>query len=145
MWIIEGILAGLVAGVIMGLVSQIGYWTGILKSHLVVIDGKFALEKIKPGNSRPAIYSAGILIHLITSIIFGIVYVVIAKLIGFEVKNYWAVAIYVFLLWLAMLLIALPAAGQGFLGRKIHGYVWLEQLILHIVFGFSFWWALWIF
>jgi hypothetical protein len=41
-----------------------------------------------------------------------------------------------------MLAIALPAAGQGFLGRKIRGHVWLEQLILHIVFGFNFWWAL---
>jgi uncharacterized membrane protein YagU involved in acid resistance len=142
MWIAEGILAGLIAGVIMGLISQIGYWTGILKSHLVIIDGKFALEKIRTASSKPAVYAAGILIHLVTSMVFGVVYEVIAKLIGFEIRNYWAITLYVFLLWLAMLVVALPLAGQGFLGKKIHGYVWLEQLILHIVFGFSFWWAL---
>jgi hypothetical protein len=44
--------------------------------------------------------------------------------------------------WLAMLVTALPMAGQGFMGKKIHRYVWFEQLILHIVFGFSFRWAL---
>jgi uncharacterized membrane protein YagU involved in acid resistance len=142
MWIAEGILAGLIAGVIMGLISQVGYWTGILKSHLIVIDGKFALEKIRTARSKPAVYATGILIHLVTSMVFGVVYEIIAKLIGFEIRNYWAITIYVFLLWLAMLAIALPAAGQGFLGRKIRGNVWLEQLILHIVFGFSFWWAL---
>jgi hypothetical protein len=145
MWFVQGILAGLIAGLIMGLISQICYWTGILKSHLVVIDGKFAVEKIKLGNSRLAIYVAGSLIHLVTSMVFGVVYVVIAKLIGFEIRNYWAIMLYVFLLWLAMLMIALPVAGQGILGRKIHGHIWMEQLILHIVFGFSFWWALGIF
>ncbi len=145
MGIIGGILAGLFAGVIMGFISQIGYWLGILKSHLLVIDGDFGLRKIKQPTTTAAVYATGILIHLVTSIIFGIVYVLIAKSIGFEIQSYWAITIYVLILWLAMLLIALPAAGQAVLGRKIHSYVWLEQLILHIIFGFSFWWALGIF
>ena len=41
-----------------------------------------------------------------------------------------------------MLLTALPVAGQGFFGKKLHRYAWIEQLFLHIVFGLSFWWAL---
>jgi hypothetical protein len=145
MWIIDGILAGLIAGVVMGLVSQIGYWTGILKSHLIVIDGKFVLLKLKQNTNTTTVYIIGIILHLITSIIFGVIYVLIAKLVGFESRSIWALSLYVLILWLAMLLTALPVAGQGLFGKKIHHYVWLEQLILHIVFGFSFWWALGIF
>ena len=46
--------------------------------------------------------------------------------------------------WLvaAMLAVALPVAGQGFMGKKIRSSVWLEQLVLHVIFGFSLWWAL---
>ena len=142
MWIVDGILAGLIAGFIMGSISQLGYWLGILKSHLIVIDGKFALSKIKMDTNTQAIYSIGIFIHLITSIIFGIIYVLIAELVGFELRSIWLTAFYVLILWLAMLFSALPIAGQGFMGSKISRYTWLEQLVLHIFFGFSFWWGL---
>ena len=141
-WIIDGIMAGFIAGVIMGCVSQLSYWFGILKSHLIVIDGEFALRKIKQNTTAPAVYATGIVIHLVTSIVFGIIYVLIARLVGMEFRTIWAITVYVMILWLAMLFTALPLAGQGFLGNKISRYAWLEQLILHIVFGVSFWWAL---
>jgi uncharacterized membrane protein YagU involved in acid resistance len=142
MWIIDGILAGLIAGVIMGCVSQIGYWLGILNSHLIVIDGKFVLLKLRQNTNTMAVYITGILIHLITSIVFGVIYVLIAEFVGFEPRSEWALSVYVLILWLAMLLTALPVAGQGFFGKKLHRYAWIEQLFLHIVFGLSFWWAL---
>ena len=142
MWIINGILAGLIAGIIMGCVSQVGYWLGILKSHLIVIDGEFALRKIKQNTSTLAVYVMGVVIHLITSIVFGVIYTLIAQIVGIDIRAVWAIALYVLILWLAMLFAALPIAGQGFMGSKINRYVWLEQLILHIIFGFSFWWAL---
>ena len=142
MWMVDGILAGLIAGVIMGCISQLGYWLGILKSHLIVIDGKFALRKIKMDTNIRATYSIGIFIHLITSIIFGIIYVLIAELVGFELRGAWPITVYALILWLAMLFSALPIAGQGFMGSKISRYAWLEQLVLHIIFGFSFWWGL---
>ena len=59
-WIIEGVLAGLIAGVIMGCISQLGYWLGILKSHLIVIDAEFALHKIRLHTTAQAIYSIGV-------------------------------------------------------------------------------------
>ena len=142
MWVVDAILAGLIAGVIMGCVSQLGYWLGILKSHLIVIDGEFALRKIQRNSSVQAVYITGIFIHLVTSIVFGIIYVLIARLANFEVRNIWAISIYFLALWIAMLAIALPVSGQGFLGRRIHHFVWLEQLVLHILFGVSFWWCL---
>ncbi|MFC1905272.1 hypothetical protein ACFLXL_00505 [Chloroflexota bacterium] len=142
MFIINGILVGLIAGVFMGCVSQLGYWLGVLRSHLIVIDGKFALRTMKQNISTTAIYVTGTIIHLVTSIIFGIVYILLAKLIGFDPRTIWMISVYVLGLWLAMLVVALPIAGQGFLGSSNHHYVWLEQLILHIIFGIGFWWAL---
>jgi uncharacterized membrane protein YagU involved in acid resistance len=142
MWIIDGIMAGLIAGAIMGCISQIGYWLGILKSDLIVIDGDFALRQIRQNTTTPAVYFMGVLIHLITSIVFGVIYVLIARLFGFDLRSIWAIGIYVLILWLAMLFTALPIANQGFLGNKLHRYVWLEQLVLHFVFGLGFWWAL---
>jgi len=142
MWIIDGIIAGLIAGILMGIFSQLGYWLGIVRSHLIVVDGAFALQKLNMGSGTPATYAVGTLIHLVTSIIFGIVYVAIAQVLRFNLQWPIAIAVYVFVLWLAMLAVALPVAGQGFMGKKIRSSVWFEQLVLHVIFGFSFWWAL---
>jgi hypothetical protein len=142
MWIVDGIIAGLLAGIFMGVFSQLGYWLGIFRSHLIAIDGAFALRMMKQESGIVATYAAGTIIHLVTSIVFGIIYVAIAKVADFDVRQVVAIIVYVFVLWLAMLVVALPVAGQGFIGNKIRGNVWLEQLVLHIVFGFGFWWAL---
>jgi hypothetical protein len=50
--------------------------------------------------------------------------------------------LYIVMLWLAMLFTALPIASQGIAGRNIGKHVWAEQAMLHIVYGFGFWWAL---
>jgi hypothetical protein len=142
MWIVDGVLAGLIAGIFMGVFSQLGYWLGVVRSHLIVIDGAFALRMMKRDSGRIETYIAGTIIHLVTSIVFGIVYVAIAELADFDMQSAVPVVIYVFVLWLAMLAVALPVAGQGIMGNKIRGSVWLEQLVLHIIFGFGFWWAL---
>jgi len=142
MWIITGVVGGLIAGIIMGCVSQIGYWLGILKSHLIVVDGEFALRKMKQNPTTVRVYVTGVILHVITSIVFGVVYALAATLIHIDLRTIWAIALYVLVLWLAMLFIALPIAGQGFMGNRISRYAWLEQMVLHIIFGFSLWWAL---
>lgn len=142
MWLIAGIIAGIIAGVFMGIASQIGYRIGLVKSHLVVIDGAYVLRMLKRDGNTAVIYALGIITHLVTSIVFGIVYVSIARAAGFDPLLPWAVTVYVLILWLAMLSVALPVAGQGFMGKKIRRAVWLEQLLLHIIFGIAFWWAL---
>jgi uncharacterized membrane protein YagU involved in acid resistance len=142
MWIIEGIIAGVISGILMGVATEIGYRIGLVRSNLVVIDGSFALRMLKRADGTVAVYVLGIIIHLVTSLVFGIVYVVIARLADFDPRLISAVTVYVFILWLAMLAVALPVAGQGFMGSRIRRCVWLEQLVLHAIFGLSFWWAL---
>jgi len=145
MWLIAGIIDGIIAGVFMGIASQLGYWLGIVKSHLVVIDGAFSLRMLKRDGGTVVIYTLGTMIHLVTSVIFGIVYVIIARVAGFDPLLPLAITVYVLILWLAMLAVALPIAGQGFMGNKIRRSVWMEQLVLHAIFGIGFWWALGIF
>ena len=117
MWVIDGIVAGLIAGIFMGLLSQLGYWLGIVRSHLIVIDGAFTLRMIKQDTGNVITYAAGTIIHLVTSIVFGIIYVVIAKVADFDIQQVVPIVVYVFVLWLAMLAVALPIAGQGFMGN----------------------------
>ena len=142
MFVIDGLLAGIIAGAIMIVINEIGYRLKILKGNLVLVDGSFALKRLGRTTGQITVYIAGTVVHLVTSAIFGIIYVLIAYLMGFQSRLLFAVAIYVFLLWLAMLFMALPAAGQGILGKKIGRFVWIEQIAIHIVFGFAFWWAL---
>jgi len=142
MWIVEGFIAGLIAGILMGIATEIGYRLGLLKANLVIVDGSFALRLMNRSDSNSASYILGVVIHLVTSAVFGIVYVILAKLFGFDTRLILAIIVYVFVLWIAMLLVALPVAGQGIMGKKISGVVWAEQLVLHVIFGLVFWWAL---
>ena len=142
MWLVEGLGAGFIAGILMGIATEIGYRLGLLKANLVIVDGSFALSLTNRSESNVAIYALGIVIHLLTSAVFGIVYVILAKLFGFDTRLILAIIVYVLVLWIAMLFMALPVAGQGIIGKKISGIVWIEQLVLHVIFGLGFWWAL---
>jgi hypothetical protein len=61
-----------------------------------------------------------------------------------ELVNGWLIALYVFMLWISMLFVALPIAGQGFLGRRLGLLTWLEQLVLHVIFGIGLWGTLYL-
>lgn len=142
MWLFRGILAGLVAGLGMGLVSLAINGLGLSKSNLMLIDGGFLTKTLKRDASRMVVYVLGGIVHALTSITFGIGYVIIARVAGFKAGSLATVAIYVFGLWLAMLFTALPVAGQGVMGNKLGRFVWAEQLFLHFVYATIFWWML---
>ena len=142
MWIVDGLAAGVIAGVYMGIVSEIGYRLGLIKSHLVIVDGEYGLKMLKREQTRSMVYAVGTTVHLITSIVFGIIYTTIAHFAGFDYTHAAYLPLYIVVLWVAMLFTALPIAGKGTAGLKIHKYVWAEQALLHVVYGLSFWWAL---
>jgi hypothetical protein len=135
----NGVVAGLIAGIIMIVVSDIGYRLKLIKGNLVIIDGAFAWRLIGGKNNPTGVYLLGMLIHLVTSLVFGLVYALLTRIVEFESRSVIYIAIYILLLWLAMLFVALPVAGQGLLGKKAGNSVWLEQLFLHAVFGIVFW------
>ncbi|OGO03136.1 MAG: hypothetical protein A2Y59_02515 [Chloroflexi bacterium RBG_13_52_14] len=142
MWLAEGVAAGIIAGVFMVVVSEIGYRLGVFKSSLIIIDGSFAIRRPKMGDNQTSVYVFGTFVHFVTSAVFGLVYSLFPRFIKFDAREIYALAPYVFFLWVAMLFVALPIAGQGILGSKSGRFAWLEQLVIHSVFGVGFWWAL---
>lgn len=142
MLLFEGIIAGLTAGILMGLISHAGFNIGIFKSSLFIIDGNFIQDVLKLKDEERKAFLLGIPVHLFTSVSFGIGYTVLIGLLKLNPLNGWLIALYTFLLWLSMLFVAFPVAGQGVFEKKIGLLTWLEQLILHIIFGISLWFFL---
>lgn len=129
-----GFLAGVAAGIVMGIVSDLAARSRLFRSSMFMVDGRFLLRTFGMKESSMALYAAGIPIHLVTSGIFGALYPVAAGFANFDILSPALVALYVLFLWLSMLFIALPTAGQGLLGNKAGSLTWVEQLALHVVF-----------
>jgi hypothetical protein len=135
--VITGFISGAVSGIVMALVSHMLFRLRIFKSSLIVVDGSFLFRTLKYHGSPSLVAGAGLCIHLATSGAFGGLYFIAAQLLGINVAtviSFPLISLYVALLWLSMLFIALPVAGEGFLGKKSGSLSWLEQLILHGVF-----------
>lgn len=142
MSLLEVVSAALIAGIIMALATEAGYRIGIVKGNLLQVDGEFALKQTGREPAPGPVYVMGIIVHLVTSAAFGAVLYGIAEVTDICAGSLKLIAPYVFVLWLAMLFSALPVAGQGFLGKRLAGSVWVEQLFLHFIFGISLWLAL---
>lgn len=136
--IIAGFLAGAAGGVIMGLISHVLFKLGVFKSSLIVVDGSFLFRMIGRDARPDHVATAGFFIHIVTSAIFGALYFVVTGILGIDAPDatgsFFLIILYVALLWLSMLFIALPLAGQGILGRRSGKHAWLEQLLLHAVY-----------
>lgn len=137
-----GIVPGIVAGIFMGLCSEVGYRLNIFQSSLIYIDGTFFTKTTGLTLGRGTIYALGAVIHLFTSAVFGIGYAILVTLLRPEMHPVLFVCAYIFLLYVGMLVVALPVAGQGFLGRRLGRFTWFEQLVLHVVYAILFIWAL---
>jgi len=138
----EGIVSGLAAGILMGLLSHAGFKAGIFKSSILIIDGMFVQQRAGLKYNEQQAILFGVPVHVLTSVSFGVAYAVLISIMKLELVNGRLIAFYVFLLWLSMLFVALPIAGQGFLGRKLGPVTWIEQMVLHVVFGIGLWGAL---
>ena len=140
--LLEGVVSGLAAGILMGLISHAGFKAGIFKSSILIIDGMFAQQRagLKYNEQQTVLF--GVPVHLFTSVSFGLAYAVLVSSLKVEPINGWLIALYVLMLWVSMLFVALPIAGQGFLGRRLGPLIWIEQMGLHVVFGIGLWGAL---
>jgi hypothetical protein len=135
----EGVVSGLAAGILMGLISHAGFKAGMFKSSIFIIDGMFVQQRAGFNYGKQHVLLFGVPVHLFTSVSFGLAYAVLISILKLELVNVLLIALYVFMLWLSMLFVALPIAGQGFLGKRLGPFTWLEQLALHIVFGIGLW------
>lgn len=132
--IMTGFLAGAMSGIVMGLASDILFRLHVFRSSIILIDGSFLFRMLNLKTIPSFLYAAGFCIHLLTSGIFGAIYTAAAALLGFDSLSFGLISLYSAALWLSMLFIALPVAGEGFLGRKSGPLTWLEQLVLHAIY-----------
>ena len=135
----EGVVSGLTAGILMGLISHAGFKAGIFTSSILIIDGMFAQQRAGLKYNKQQAVLFGVPVHLFTSASFGLAYGVLISILKLELVNVLLIAIYVMMLWVSMLFVALPIAGQGFFGRRLGAFTWLEQLVLHVIFGIGLW------
>ncbi len=142
MLVFQGTLAGLVGGILMGAVSEVFYRFGIFKSSIFIIDGSFVTRFMKRRADAIHTYLFGIPVHLLTSTAFGVIYMSGTHILKWNPRSVWILYPYVAVLWISMLFVALPVAGQGLLGRKGSRFAWAEQLFLHIMFGIGLWFSL---
>ncbi len=134
----SGFVAGLLAGVIMAAASHIGTKIRLFHASLIEIDGAFVLGRLGLSPNKGAVLLAGTIMHLVTSGVFGAIYLLVTRLMGWEANSGLLVSVYFFILYVSMLFIALPTAGQGMFGRNAGPYTWLDQLVLHVIFGFFY-------
>ncbi|OGW55398.1 MAG: hypothetical protein A2Y81_08245 [Nitrospirae bacterium RBG_13_43_8] len=135
----EGLVSGLAAGILMGLISHAGFKVGIFKSSILIIDGMFVQQRagLKYNEQQAVLF--GVPVHLFTSLSFGLSYAVLISIMKLQLVNGWLITLYVLMLWLSMLFVALPIAGQGLLGRRLGPLTWIEQMVLHVIFGIGLW------
>jgi hypothetical protein len=138
----QGIVAGVLAGIVMGIACEAAYGLRVFRSSLFQIDGRFVLKSPSGHGPMAKVYGVGIVVHLVTSGVFGGAYVFLVDFLGIEGLSVRVMAAYFILLWLSMLFVALPVAGHGLLGRKTNPAAWWEQLVLHVVFGSCYYAAL---
>jgi hypothetical protein len=135
--IFVGFVSGAFSGFLMGLLSHLLFQRKIFKSSLIMVDGSFLFKTLKFQGGSSLLLAAGLCVHLLTSGVFGALYILAADLLGLDgttITSLGWISLYVALLWLSMLFIALPVAGEGIFGRKSGPLSWFEQLILHVVF-----------
>ena len=136
--VIAGFLAGAASGVIMGVISHILFKLRAFRSSLIVIDGSFFFRTIGKEAAPGLVAGAGLIIHLVTSAVFGAVYFIATPVLGFDppqaANSAALISLYIFVLYISMLFVALPISGEGLLGRRSGKNSWLEQLVLHAFF-----------
>lgn len=137
-FLLKGFLAGMMAGIVMGGLSHAGYLLGVFRSSLILIDGSFVAARLGLKPEKAMVLGAGTVMHLVTSGVFGALYILIVTFLNWNLFSGFLVAVYFLILYISMLFTALPVAGQGMLGAKAGPFTWLEQLILHVVFGVAF-------
>ncbi len=136
--VIAGFVSGAAAGIIMGIISHALHKLRIFTSSLIVIDGSFFFRTLGKQAGPGTVAGTGLVIHLVTSGVFGAIYFIATAILAIAPReaasSYSLIGLYIGILWLSMLFIALPVAGEGFLGRRSGKHSWFEQLLLHIIF-----------
>jgi fructose-specific phosphotransferase system IIC component len=141
-YLLGGSLGGLVAFflAIPAIVLEINQ-SGRVKNAPVLVDVKtiFGL-KIR---HRHEVFFIGLLLHLVTGFLFGLVYIVFVHqkwlFVTQSPYTFSSIIIYALLSWVVAGTVLYPLLRMGWFGLKEGRYVWMETIISHVVIGLGLW------
>jgi len=89
------------------------------------------------------VFVVGLLLHLITAGLYGLLYVLFAKndffLFPHDPYSLLSMIVFALVLWFWINIVILPLIGLGFFGNKEGGTVWFETLISLLLEGSILW------
>ena len=129
---VHALYAGGVAGVGMALLMRVGESLKVVQFNLPRADGTFFFgERFSPAVT----YLLGLGIHMVTSIGFAVLYLLIRPLAPVSLGPLAAGLLWGGVLWLIFGVTASPVMKHGWFGSMVGRWVWLELLATHLAFG----------
>jgi drug/metabolite transporter (DMT)-like permease len=128
-----GLFAGLLAVLFTTVVNILGRRVGLLPEPM---DMKYMAEfLIDPAQFPAAAFALGIIVHLVSGGIIGIVYV-------YLIKSWTPITGMLFMVadWLVMMLVLFPLTGRGFFGSNIGPVMAVATFILNLLYGAAIGW-----
>jgi hypothetical protein len=122
------IIAGLIGALSMALASYL-----FSSMNIPMVDfGRLIATKILRYHSHRT--RLGLFLHLANGVILALVYAIF--LWPFIPGEYWLRGLtYGVFLWLAMMVVVLPAIGDGFFGWKVSRSMIPSALVVHLLYG----------
>ena len=131
--VLRALLAGFVGALAMSLAAL-----GLRLAGLPSFDfGELIATKLlRVATGHPT--RLGTLLHFVVGIVLGFVYALIFHLALADLlagSEWLRGGVYGVALWLVMMLVVLPALGEGAFGRRLGGAVAAVTLVLHLIYG----------
>ena len=95
-WVIAGLVGGIIAGIVFAMFEMIvaaimgdGFFAPLMMIGAIVL-GQGALPMPEPTIGLPTIVPVGIAVHMVLSMLYGVVFGAVASSVGFLRNNRWA-------------------------------------------------------
>jgi Protein of unknown function (DUF2938) len=150
--VLWGTLAGVAATVTMDVLASAfrklglivgakGQWVG--RWYLGMAQGRFTCPDIAAAPEQPGEARAAMVGHYAIGIVLGVVYVFIAKWLGFSPGGFAAALAYGLATCVFPYFMMFPAMGFGVFGLKgpPELRMFITSLLNHMFYGFGLWWS----
>ncbi len=123
-WVIAGLVRGIIAGIVFAMFEMIvaaimgqGFFAPLMMIGAIVL-GQGALPMPKPTIGLSTIVLVGIAVHMVLSMVYGVVFGAFASSVGFLRNNRWALigvaTVFGFALWIVNFYVVAPIAFPWF-------------------------------
>ena len=123
-WVIAGLVGGIIAGIVFAMFEMImaaimgdGFFAPLMMIGAIVL-GQGALPMPEPTIGLSTIVPVGIAVHMVLSMLYGVVFGAVASSVGFLRNNRWALigvaTVFGFALWIVNFYVVAPVLFPWF-------------------------------